>query len=276
MSRVLAGAGIGAALVVGYLVAAYFAQRSMLFQPPPSYGGRGADPAEVVQLDIPAGAVEAFFLPPTVSGQGPAPLLIFTHGNAELAEYWVDEFEEPRSWGWGVLLVEYPGYGRSAGKPSEQSVKATILAAHDWAMSDPRVDAARVVAYGRSLGGAAAAQLAAERRISGIILESSFTSVRPLAARFLVPGFLVRDPFDNIKALRDFRGPMLVLHGLADQIIPISEGRALAAAVSGAELHELPCGHNDCPSQWGIIRAFLTSNDLTTRAQNDGLKDSLR
>jgi pimeloyl-ACP methyl ester carboxylesterase len=49
--------------------------------------------------------------PATAGHGGPAPLLIFTHGNGELAEQWVEEFAEPRSWGWAVLLPEYPGYG---------------------------------------------------------------------------------------------------------------------------------------------------------------------
>lgn len=192
----------------------------------------------------------------------PAPLMIFAHGNGELADYWIDEFDVPRSWGWNVLLLEYPGYGRSQGSPSEASIRAAALAAFDWARSDPRVDAAAIVAYGRSLGGGAAAQIAAARPLAGLILESSFTSVRPLAARMLMPGPLVRDPFDNLRALKDYRGPMLVVHGMNDDIIPVSHGRALAAAVPGAELHEVRCGHNDCPRAWGRIGAFFASNRL--------------
>ena len=122
----------------------------------------------------------------------------------------------------------------------------------------------RIVAYGRSLGGGVAASLAAERPIAGLILESSFTSVRPLAARFLVPGWLVRDPFDNLAALRQYRGPLLVVHGLEDEIVPVNEGRKLAAAVAGAEIHLLECGHNDCPRPWGLMRQFLEARGLMT------------
>ena len=191
--------------------------------------------------------------------------MIFTHGNGELAEYWIDEFDEPRSWGWSVLLVEYPGYGQSAGKPSEQSIRAAVLAAYDWAVADVRVDRGRIVPYGRSLGGGAATILASERPVAALVLESAFTSVRPLAARFLLPGPLVRDPFDNLRALRNYRGPLLVLHGLADDIIPVSHGRALAASVPGAELLELPCGHNDCPRPWLHLERFFLTHGLQVR-----------
>src|SRR4030095_11231836 len=95
--------------------------------------------------------------------------------------------------------------------------------------------------------------------LAGLILESAFTSVRPLAARYLVPGWLVRGRFDNLWALGTCRGPMLVLHGRADAIIPVAHGKALAAAVPGAISHELDCGHNDCPRSWTVIGEFLAN-----------------
>ncbi len=248
-------------VAAAYLAGVFLLQRSVMYPAPPPLARGGlvaGQAAAVVPLHQPAGAVDALFLPATSGGSGPWPLLIFTHGNGELAEYWVDEFTEPRSWGWAVLLLEYPGYGGSAGKPSEASIHAVASAAHAWARGDARIDARRIVAYGRSLGSGPAARLAADAGLAGLILESAFTSTRPLAARFLVPGFLVRDPFDNVAALRRYRGPLLVLHGRQDAIIPIEHGRTLAAAVPGAEFHELPCGHNDCERPWSVIKTFLT------------------
>jgi uncharacterized protein len=252
-----------ALIALALALAAFFLQRKVLFPAPWDAVPPPARPAEVIRLEQPNGAVEAIFLPPsTEPAGGPAPLFLFMHGNGELADYSIEEFAEPRRWGWAALLVEYPGYGRSAGRPSEAAIHAAVRAAYDWAARDPRVDASRIVAYGRSLGGGAAARFAADRPVAGLILESSFTSVRPLAARYLLPGFMVRDPFDNLAALTRYRGPALVLHGTDDDIIPVSHGRALAAAIPGAEFHELPCGHNDCARSWGLVRAFLTSNRL--------------
>jgi len=255
---------LGAVLLVvaGYYGLLFVAQRHLLFQPPPAPDRPPPHRAEVVGLETAAGIVEALYLAPTARGGRPAPLLIFTHGNAELADYWVDEFAEPRAWGWGVLLVEYPGYGRSAGRPSERSIATVVLAAYDWAVGDPRFDSARIVAYGRSLGGGPASRLAAERPVAALVLESSFTSVRSLAARFLAPGVLVRDPLDVLAALRPYRGPLLVVHGGRDEVIPVAHGRALAAAVPDSRFHELPCGHNDCPRPWPQLRAFLEANGL--------------
>jgi fermentation-respiration switch protein FrsA (DUF1100 family) len=159
-------------------------------------------------------------------------------------------------------LLEYPGYGGSSGTPSESSIRHAALAVFDWAAADPRVDPTRMIAYGRSIGGGAAVQIATARPVAALILESAFTSSRPLAARYGIPGWLVRDTFDNLDALARYRGPLLVIHGADDQLIPVSEGRALAAAVPSAEFHALPCGHNDCPRPWGLVRGFLESHQL--------------
>ena len=254
---------LGALLLAGaYFALLFFAQRALLFPKP-----RVRLPAvplggELVEVPHASGTAAAILLEPTSGSSGPAPLIVFLHGNGELADFWIHEFSEPRAWGWAVLLAEYPGYGRAAGSPSESSITSAVLALYDWARKDPRFDANRVVSYGRSVGGAAAARLAAERPVAALILESSFTGVRPFASRFLAPTFLVRDPFDSIEALSSYRGPMLVLHGRDDTIIPPDHGRALAAAVPDAEYEELPCGHNDCPRSWSRIGRFLRVHGL--------------
>jgi uncharacterized protein len=249
-------------VVAAYFAVLYFAQRSLLFPAPPSELPSGSGRADVVRIPLDDGEAVALFLAPTTESSGPAPLVLFTHGNAELADQWVSAFEEMNRWGWAVLLVEYPGYGRSTGAPSERSINIAVNAAYDWAKNNPRIDARRIVPYGRSLGGGPAARLAADRQTPALILESSFTSVRDFAARFLAPAFLVRDPFDSLAALRSYRGKLLVVHGSRDDIVPIWQGRALAAAVPGAEFRELPCGHNDCPRPWSLIRTFLQANGL--------------
>lgn len=256
MSRVAWLALASAGIIGTYLAVLFLAQRSLLF-PVPAYAPEdpGAD-AEVVRITHDGGEATVLFLSPRVP-RVPTPLIIFTHGNGELADDWVLEFEPPRTWGVAVLLVEYPGYGRAPGSPSELSITAAVLAAYDWAAADPRIDPTRIVAYGRSLGGGAAARLAVDRRVAALILESAFTSVADFAARFLAPSFLIRDRFDNRQSLASYRGPLLMIHGRLDTIVPIAHGRELAALVPGARLVELNCGHNDCPRQWNTIAPFL-------------------
>lgn len=249
--------------VVGvYFLVLYIAQRSVLFPAPTATPLPGPGRAEVVRIPSDGGEGVALFLSPTNHASGPVPLLIFTHGNAELADHWVSPFEEVNAWGWAVLLVEFPGYGRSSGAPSEKSINAVVHAAYDWARNDPRIDRKRIVPYGRSIGGGPAARLAADRHTPALILESSFTSVGDLASKFLAPSFLVRDNFDNLAALESYRGPLLVVHGSRDNVVPIAQGRRLAAAVPGSEFHEVPCGHNDCPRPWELVRTFLQKNNL--------------
>lgn len=253
---------------VAYLVLLFVAQRSMLFPMPADIPAAAPAGAEEVRVTFDGGEAYALFLPPDSpqllgseggprGEQGGAPLLMFMHGNGELADYWTGEFDEPRAWGIGVLLVEYPGYGRAPGAPSEHTITESVRALYEWAQHDRRIDPTRIISYGRSLGAGAAARLAVDRTIAALVLESAFTSVADFAARLLAPSFLIRDRFDTRTALASYRGPLLMIHGRLDTIVPIEHGRELSQLVPGARLEELNCGHNDCPRQWDTIEAFL-------------------
>ena len=258
----MAVAIVGAVVLIAYWGLLFFVQRSMLFPRPP-VGGAPPRPPFAEQIWVPAsfGRVEAWYLPPLQSS-GAAPLLVFTHGNGELIDYWPEEFDAPRGWGLAVLLVEYPGYGRSDGTPSQSSVREAMLAAYDWAAADARVDRSRIIPYGRSLGGGAATLVSLDRAVPALILESAFSSVAAFASGFGAPSFLIRDSFDSVAALKMFKGPTLIVHGDRDDIVPPHHARALAAAARNATLTFKPCGHNDCPRPWADVRAFLDGNGL--------------
>lgn len=259
----IGGALVAAGLMAAYWALLFFAQRSILFPAPQLTGAPPRPPdAEQIWLNTSFGRIEAWYLPAVRSAGGPSPLLVFSHGNAELIDYWPEEFDEPRRWGAGVLLVEYPGYGRSDGTPSQQSITESMLAAYDWTRQRADIDASRIIPYGRSLGGGAALALSVARSVPAVILESSFSSVAAFAARFGAPALLIRDTFDNVSALRSFKGPTLILHGDRDDIVPTEHARLLAAAARDATLKLLPCGHNDCPRPWADVRAFLDRQGL--------------
>ena len=256
--------GVAGAAIAGYLIILYLVQRSVLFPAPIAAAGAGPERwnGERVWLTTSAARVEAWFLPALGGERQAAPLVIFAHGNAEIIDLWPDEFEVPRRWGMAVLLVEYPGYGRSTGKASEASVAAAMAAAYDWAGSRPDVDRDRIIGYGRSLGGAAVCALARERRLAAMVLESTFTSVRAMARGYGLPAFMVRDPFDNLAAVRGFRGPLLILHGDRDEVIPPEHSRRLHQAAPRSELELYPCGHNDCARPWPRLHRFLVAQGL--------------
>ncbi len=247
-----------------YLGLAFGLQRRILFPRHviPSTRAVNIDGIEKMWLG-PRSDVEAWFLPP-LTGGGQAPVLVFTHGNAEIIDYWPEAFREPRKWGMAVLLVEYPGYGRSGGSPTQKTITEVMLSAYDALAERPDIDNERIIAYGRSVGGGAACALAASREVAALILESAFTSVRPFARRMLVPGAFVLDPFDNISVVSEFDGPIMIVHGARDSIIPPAHARKLHTAAPHSELEIVPCGHNDCPQPWPEIYAFLVNNLLIT------------
>lgn len=247
MIKILIGAVV---IYVLYCGALFLLQRQMLY---PRYlmgasGHSGSIPkgVEPLRIGTPEGAVDAWYLPPS-GGGAPSPAMIFAHGNAEVIDGLVPEFRPIAALGMAVLLVEYPGYGRSEGTPSEASITAAMVAAYDHLAARPEVDPSRIVLYGRSLGGGAACVLAARRPSAGLILISTFTSVRSFARRYGVPAVLVRDPFDNLAVIRSYPGPILVIHGRHDEVISYSHAKNLYQAAPDGELITYECGHNDCP-----------------------------
>lgn len=248
--KILAGA---ASIYAVYCVLLFIVQRQVIFPrymipdpPAPDYESLGVEP---LWLEASFGRVEGWYLPPK-SAERPAPAVIFGHGNGELIDYWPSELGRFASMGIGLLLVEYPGYGRSAGAPSQESISEAFTLAYDRLISRPDVDAARIILFGRSLGGGAVCDLALKRPSAALILMSAFKSVKAFAGRYLAPAFLIRDPFDNLAAVREYPGPVLVIHGNADEVVPFDHGRALHAAARSGKMIVYQAGHNDCPPDW--------------------------
>lgn len=258
---------IGVAAIVGLVVtgsATYLIQRYATFPPPKGV----ADPAivdaergERLWLDVGGDRVEAWFLPAR-DAAARSPLLIYSHGNVELIDNRAAEFGELRDGGIGILLVEYPGYGRSGGSPSEDSLTAALVAGYDWAIHDRRIDPARVVGYGRSLGGGAIAQLAARRPLAALVLESTFENFEDVVMRYGVPRRFLINHFNTRAVLATYPGPVLLLHGTLDTLFDSRNARALAKVAPRATLHLSACGHADCPPQWELVRSFLASNGI--------------
>jgi pimeloyl-ACP methyl ester carboxylesterase len=242
----------------------YYAQTPLAFPHPPASAARPQEleiaRGESLWFDVDGKRVEAWFLPGVTTSA--APLIVYTHGNGELIDFWAQAVEPLRAAGIHVLLVEYPGYGRSDGRPSERTITTTLLAAYDRVSRDPRVDAARIVGYGRSMGGGAIAQLAARRPLAALILESTFTSLEDMIRAHHVPRWLIVNHFDTRGVLRAFQKPVLLLHGSHDEVIPVEHAQALKIAAPGAELQLMNCGHNNCPPHWELLLRFLVSNGV--------------
>jgi pimeloyl-ACP methyl ester carboxylesterase len=238
-------------LYAGYF---YANQRAILFPrhliPPPAEVPIMPG-LERMWLATSVGQIEAWYLAPLDNeAASPAPLLILAHGNGDVIDNWLAATIPLREMGFGVLLVEYPGYGRSPGGPSYAAIGETFLLAYDTIIQHPQVDKSRVILFGHSIGGGAVTLLAAERPSAGMILLSTFTSIPALAAEQWLPGVAVRDPFNNLAVVRDYRHPILVIHGTQDRTIPYHHGVALHAAAQQGELRTLACGHGGCIDDW--------------------------
>ncbi len=215
---------------------------------------------ESIWIELPGMRVEAWFLPAPKQAQ-PAPAVILTHGNAETIDFLPEEFHPFIDREVSLLMVEYPGYGRSQGRPSQQTISATLTKAYDRLVARPEVDARKIVLMGRSVGAGAACELARRRPSCALVLISPFTSVSAFAPRYLVPRFLVKDPFDNLAVIQTYQNPLLIFHGTRDEIIPYRHGQTLADAAADGRLVSFTCGHNDMPTNspgfWKPIDDFF-------------------
>jgi fermentation-respiration switch protein FrsA (DUF1100 family) len=170
--------------------------------------------------------------------------------------------------GLDVLLVDYRGYGRSSGRPSEAGTYRDARAARAALLARPDVDPDRVVYLGESLGGAVALELALAHPPAGVVLLSTFTSVRDMARRHyaVLPAALVPDAYPSLRRVRDLRAPLLVIHGDRDDLVPLMYGQELfEAAPEPKQLHLIAgAGHNDLVSlageEWArVIAQFIAS-----------------
>ncbi|MFZ4858824.1 MAG: alpha/beta hydrolase [Desulfuromonadaceae bacterium] len=247
----------------GYCLLVFALQRRIIY-PGRTIRVAGPPPVGIVPITIvtATGRGAAWFMPPVKRSMGERrPVVICFHGNGEVIDFLPEQFEGFVRLGVGVLLVEYPGFGRSTGNPTEESITETAVAAYDAVLQRDEVDPERVVIFGRSLGGGAACALAVRRPSRALILQSTFTSTRPFARGFLAPGFLIRDVFDNAAVVAAYRQPVLLFHGSSDTIVPVEHSRLLQRLAPNARLVEFSCGHNDFPPDWRefyqVIAAFL-------------------
>jgi hypothetical protein len=258
-------------IYIAYCGFLFLLQRQIMFPrgmiPQPALTGQKLPGLEKIWLETDFGKVESWLLPPASgSAAGPAPAIIFGHGNGELIDFWTDDLKGFCRLGFAVLLVEYPGYGRSAGAPSQGSITEAFTAAYDSLTAREDIDSSRIVLFGRSLGGGAVCALSIKRPSAALILMSTFTSARSFAKRYLAPSFLVRDPLDNLAAVEKYPGPILILHGRHDTVIPFSHGTALRKAARKGTLIAYEAGHNDCPPDWNVfwqdVEGFLLENKI--------------
>ncbi len=170
--------------------------------------------------------------------------ILYSHGNASDLGDMQSTLDQLRQWGFSVFAYDYRGYGTSDGSPSENNAYQDADAAYSYLTKELKIPPQQIIVYGQSLGGGAATDLAAKHPVAGLILESTFTS----AFRVVVPiPILPFDKFTNQDKLRKVRCPVLVMHGEADEVIPLQHGQRLhASAPEPKQSLWIPgAGHNN-------------------------------
>jgi fermentation-respiration switch protein FrsA (DUF1100 family) len=216
---------IGYGGIVGLL---YVTQRSLQYLPErfrTTPAEAGLPQAEEITLKTPDGErVIVWYVPP----KDDKPVVLYFHGNGGALEQRVDRFRAIIVDGTGLVALSYRGYGGSTGTPTEAGLITDAETAYDFAAA--RFPPQRIVLWGESLGTGVAVALAAEKPVGRVILQSPFTSTVDIgAARYwYVPvRLLMKDQFRSDLRIGKVTAPVLVMHGEADQVVPIALGERL-------------------------------------------------
>lgn len=236
-------------VVVAYVLLclmAWAAQRRLLYVPdpqvvPPAHAGVAAQvltrrAADGVSLML-------WWIPP---GEG-RPVVIYFHGNGGNLASRAPLFRDLAAEGHGLLALSYRGYAGSGGYPSEEGFARDAEAA--YATARALAPGSPVVLFGESLGSGVAVRLAAEQPVDGLILTAPFTAVEDRARElfwYLPVGLLLADRFRSRDRIGSVRAPLLILHGEADTVMPVTHGRALFALANEPKtLMVVPGGGHD-------------------------------
>ena len=240
---------------VAFAAFAWLMSDRMIFQPPsPSYR---AGQLPIVMVPTDGGSIATFHLP----NPRAAVTVLYAHGNAEDLGQLVPYLEELRRTGFAVLAFDYRGYGMSTGSPpSAKGATSDMEAVYRHAVKTLAIPPSRIVLFGRSVGSGPATDLASRVPIGGLVLESAFVSAFRVLTRVSLLPF---DRFHNLRHIRRVRAPVLVIHGTADEVIPVSHGRLLyeAAGQPRQALWIDGAHHNDVPfvagaRYWSTLAAF--------------------
>ncbi|MFH1708531.1 MAG: alpha/beta hydrolase [Planctomycetota bacterium] len=240
-------------------------QRRMIYFPSrlePDYRFEGGLPGFAeVNIPCPDGVqVNALFVPPPEG----RPLVLCFHGNGGCLadwEYLVHGFYARTC---GVLVIDFHGYGKTGGRPSETTLYRNAEAAVVWLKDTRGITPDRIIVFGKSLGTGAAVEIATRYKFKGLILDSAFTSLAgPAAAHypFLPVRLMLLDKYDNLGKIGRINCPLLVIHGNADSIVPYTEGvKLFTVASEPKQMYTLEGGdHNDNspPEYWATIRTWI-------------------
>lgn len=256
---------LGLVLLNGFM---YLQQPSMIFYPSREMVAKpsdwGLDYSDVQLVSGDGVALHGWYIPRPSAPRA----LLFLHGNGGNISHRGDSVAIFHRLGFNVLLIDYRGYGQSEGHPSEAGLYQDAAAAWRYLTETRGIAHQDIVIFGRSLGGAVAAQLASQVDAGALILESTLSSARDFAASafpFLSHVLYMRYDFDSVARLQQVNYPVLVLHSPDDEIMPYRLGeKVYATAREPKQFIALRGDHNSGfllsqPEYEQALKSFLAS-----------------
>jgi uncharacterized protein len=273
---------LGSLLGIAYLTACaclYFWQTRLLFLPSAQIQTTPEAfdlPYEEVWVTVrPGEQLQGWWIP---ADSPHAPVVLHFHGNAVNIGANLAQSDLFHRLGWSVLLMDYRGYGQSQGQfPHEKQVYQDAEIMWTYLTRDRQIPPEQIVLYGHSLGGAIAIELATHHpNAAGLIVESSFTSIRQMVDRTmnlsLFPvDLLLTQQFNSLDKVGKLQMPILLIHGTADtRTFPDMTEALYAAAPQPKQLYLVPgAGHNDVAAIGGnaylaVVSKFLQVSYIET------------
>ena len=249
-----------------YFAGGFFVRNATYPAPPIRVSLEPPATLEVVNLKLPGGETVVGWLasdPPLVK----RPIVVYFHGNGEnLQTVWASGlFHQWRELAVACLVIDYPGYGRSTGRPSEVGIREAARMALMWTRQQYPENP--MIISGWSLGAAVAVQAAATNpeHADALILMSGWSTLRDAGHNHFplwLVQLLVREQYNSLEAASYVNCPALVLHGEQDNLIPLSQGQQVASRLGGTArwIPLAGAGHNDLLGQsrvWEEIGKFL-------------------
>lgn len=169
--------------------------------------------------------INGWFIP----ANNPKYTVIFFHGNGGNIGHRLEKISLLNKIGINNFIIDYRGYGRSQGKPSEAGLYLDAKAAYDYLINVRKINPENIILYGESIGTAVVIDLAAKVKVKAVILEGGFTSGKEMARNVfsLIPNFLFSDKFNSLKKINRVKAAKLFLHSRNDEIVPLILARKL-------------------------------------------------
>jgi len=191
--------------------------------------------------------------------------ILFCHGNAGNISHRIEKIKFFNDLGYSVFIIDYRGYGKSQGRPSEIGFYKDAKAAYNYLLSRG-IPANQIIGYGESIGGAVIVDLALKEKMKAVILDSTLSSVKDMikCTYPFVPYWVFSSRFDSESKIKSIRIPKLIIHSINDEIVPFQLGKKLyEVSPEPKDFLQIYGGHNS---------NFYESEELLRKKIGDFIK----